>query len=118
MKEDVPSNYLDKKLPILDLAVYFVTLTTSKGVEHSVPHFSFYEKPMQSQYTIHQDTAMGEQCKVTTLTKEVIWRIRTILREAPKEERCEVLNKFAVKMYVSRYREDKRREVLVAGLKG
>ena len=61
---------------------------------------------------------MGEHCKVTTLTQEVIRRMRNISREASWEERSEVLTKFAVKMYVSKYREEKRREILVAGLKG
>ena len=118
MKEDVPSNYPDNKLPILDLAVYCVTLTTPEGVQYTVPRFSFYEKPMRSQFTIHQETAMGEHCKVTTLTQEVIRRMRNISREASWEERSVVLTKFAVKMYVSKYREEKRREILVAGLKG
>ena len=84
----------------------------------AVPRFSFYEKPMRSPYTIHQESAMGEQCKITTLTQEVIRRMRNTSREADQKERDSILTKFAVKMYRSGYREEKRREILVAGLKG
>ena len=60
---------------------------------------------------------MGEQCKTTTLTQEVIRRMRNNSREADQEERVSILTTFAVKMYRSGYREEKRREILVAGLK-
>ena len=66
-------------------------------MKYWVPRWSFYEKPMKSQYVLMKDSAMGEKMKVTTLTQEVIRRLRNTSREAEDKEREEVLTKFAVK---------------------
>ena len=101
MKEDVGSNYPTGRLPILDLEVYVVELTTPEGVQYSVPRFGFFEKKMNSRYVLHSSTAMGEKPNITSLVQEVIQRLRNTSREAGQEERDEVLTKFARKLYVS-----------------
>ena len=60
------SKYEDKKLPILDLKVYVVEMLNENGVKYWVPRWSFYEKPMKSQYVLMKESAMGEKMKVTT----------------------------------------------------
>ena len=111
VKEDVGSKYEDKKLPILDLKVYVVELVNEYGVKYWVPRWSFYEKPMKSQYVLMKESAMGKKTKVTTLTQEVIRRLRNTSREAEDSEREEVMTKFAVKMWKSGYREYSRGQI-------
>ena len=82
MKEDVGSNYPTRRLPILDLEVYIVELTTPEGVQYLVPCFGFFEKKMNSRYVLHSSTANGEKPKITSLVQEVIRRLRNTSREA------------------------------------
>ena len=60
---------------------------------------------------------MREKGKVTTLTQEVIRRFRNTSREASQEERDRVLTKFAQQMFISGYREENRKMILLAGIK-
>ena len=56
VKEDVGSKYEDNKLPILDLKVYVVEMLNENGVKYWVPRWSFYEKPMKSQYVLMKES--------------------------------------------------------------
>ena len=79
----------------MDLQVYCAVLRTPEGVEYDILRFGFFEKPMNTKYVLHSETAMGEKGKVTTLTQEVIMRLRNTSREAGQQEKYRVLQNFA-----------------------
>ena len=62
--------------------------------------------------------ALPHRIKVTTLTQEVIRRMRNTSRSVGKSRRAEILSNFMKKMKKSGYCRKTRRNVLLAGLKG
>ena len=63
-------------------------------------------------------TALPHKTKITTLTQEVIRRMRNTCRKVGKRRRAEILSRFTKKMKKSGYNGKVRRNVLLAGLKG
>ena len=70
IKPDVPSNYVDGYLPILDLEV-----NINKDEQNRID-FPFYEKTTKNGAVLLPDAACSAQQKRTILTQERLRRLR------------------------------------------
>ena len=73
MEEDIPSNHMDGKLPILDLHCW---LDREDGVYKI--HYDFYRKPMASRRPLKQRSAIPENQKRSILIEEALRRLRNV----------------------------------------
>ena len=55
---------------------------------------TFYEKPTARKTVIHQQSTLSENCKMATLSQEVIRRMKNVNERLAMEERLEVLDNF------------------------
>ena len=68
------------------------TLDTSLWVDQqNVVHYTFYEKPMCLNQVLQKDTALPENCKMSSLSNEMIRRMKNTSELLPMEERIIVV---------------------------
>ena len=109
---DTPSNYIEGKMPALDLKV---SVNEEKGNRID---FEFYEKPTKNPKVILADSAINSSSKRTILTQECIRRLRNTKVELGEECRNKHLSDFMLKLKNSGYKEKYRKEILDSALKG
>ena len=112
---DVPSNYTDKKLHILDLKVWLARIRTEDGEELKILH-QHYIKPMANKHVIREDAAMSSKNKRTILTQMCL---RVLLNNSENQEmsdKKETVEFFMKRMQASGYKERFRYEVLKSAL--
>ena len=109
---DAPGNNPDGRMPVLDLKLWMET--DEFGVNKV--RFTFYEKPMATQYVIKRESALPWQVKKMTLAGEVARRRLNMDSQAWEEEGSQVMDKFNFKMLTSGYNEHERRVVVKEGL--
>ena len=81
--------------------------------------YEYYEKPVTSKMVMMKQSAMGEKCKVTTLTQETIRRMINTCRSTSTSQRAAILSTTMMsKMKASGYSSAQRLDVLTAGCKG
>ena len=78
--------------------------------------FTFYEKPMATQFVIKRESALPWQVKKMTLAGEVARRQLNMDSQAWEEEGSQVMDRFNFKMLTSGYTEYERRVVVKEGL--
>ena len=108
---DVPSNYEDGRLPILDLKVWVGEVATGDGVKRKIFH-EHYVKEVASKYVIHRAAAMSLQSKrriMTQMCLRVLLNNSEYLVWAEKKSKVEF---FMMRMQASGYGERFRYEVL------
>ena len=112
---DVPTNYTDCKLPILDLKVWIEKVETKNGEELKIVH-QHYVKPMAKKYVIHKDAAMSFRNKRTILTQMCL---RVMLNNSvylKREQKKITVEFFLKRMQASGYDEKFRYQVLKSAL--
>jgi hypothetical protein len=82
---DIPENYKDGKLPVLD-----VTVNINK-LEGNRIDFEFYEKPTKNKRVILEDAAIPPNQKRTILTQECLRRLRNTKLELGEGAQAEKL---------------------------
>ena len=119
-KEEVASECVERKVPMLDFAVWKEVQEDQNRVSGKKTEimWEFYEKPVASKLVVMERSALPHRTKITTLTQEIIRRMRNTSRKVGKGRRAEILSKFMKKMRKSGYNSKVRRNVLLAGLKG
>ena len=80
--------------------------------------FEFYEKKVACNTVIMESSAMPKRTKISTLSQEIIRRMKNTSRNISNERRNEILSEFMKKMKRSGYNAKTRREVLISGMKG
>ena len=80
---DTEEEHEDRKVPMLDICMW------RQGM--NIINHSFYEKDSASQKVMEYKSAMGIKTKVTTLTQEVIRRMRNTSRQATAQDSIEIL---------------------------
>ena len=101
----------DDWLPTLDLS-----LTVDKRT--SIVKWRFYEKPTCSKKTVQKRSAMGEISKAQILSNDMVRRLLLTGEGLPEEERIKVVDKYSLKLLRSGHREEKVRDIVVAGSRG
>lgn len=110
LKEDVPVNHVCGKIPVLDFQVWAEKDTDEDGDMKTNVMFEFYEKPMSSKFVIMEESALPNRMKITTLSQEVIRRMRNTCRDIPDKRRCDILSIYMRKLERSGYSESVRRK--------
>ena len=118
MKEEVASDCPEEKLPMLDFKVWKEEETEERGEKKTVIKYEFYEKAMASKLVMMNKSALPHRMKVTTLSQEVIRRLKNTARSVGESRRQLILSNMMAKMRRAGYDEKMRRNVLVSGLKG
>ena len=113
---DVPSNYEDKKLPILDLKVWIDKVRTENGGEELKILHQHYMKPMANKYVIRKDAAMSMKNKRTILTQMCLRVLLNNSEHLKMEDKKETVEFFMKRMQASGYGERERYEVLKSAL--
>ena len=112
---DVPSNYPDGKLPILDLKVWIEQVETGDEEERKIVH-QHYIKPMANKYLIMMNAAMATKTKRTILTQmclRVLLNNSEYMKEEDKKGSVEL---FMKRMQASGYSERFRYQVLKSAI--
>ena len=106
---DTVDDHPSKTLPVLDLQCW----TEGKVVLHK-----YYEKPMSSKYCIMEASAMSQNVKWSSLSQEIIRRMKNTSRRVAHDVREGILTDFMLKLQRSGYTESFRKNVLISALKG
>ena len=106
---EIPEDFDNGKLPTLDTQVW---------LEGDRLMYSFYEKPMAAKTVMRRESALSENTKVSSLSQDLIRRLKNINLELPTSARVEAINDFASKLMSSGYTRDQTRTIVVAGIKG
>ena len=108
---DVPSNYPDKKVPILDLKVWIEDVETENGKERKILH-QHYMKPMANKFVIRSDAAMAMKNKRTILTQMCLRVLLNNSEYLKEEEKKRTVEFFMKRLQASGYSEEFRYEIL------
>ena len=108
---DCPSLHPSGWMPLLDLEVRVAP-------DNSID-YRFFSKPCSSPYVMLKDSAMPARSKMSSLTQEVIRRLRnTRTTLAWEEHQAPILTQFCRQMARSGYGEGYRKEVITSGVSG
>ena len=113
---DVPSNYEDEKLPILDMKVWIKTIVTEEGTENSVIMHEYYMKEVSSKYLIMAKSAMSWGSKRTILTQECLRIILNCSQDLQWKQIAEHLSIFTQRMQLSGYDKQFRYEIVKSAI--
>jgi hypothetical protein len=106
---DTCTDHESGKLPILDLQCW---------VEARIIYHMYYEKPMSSQYCIKEASAMSANTKWSSLSQEVIRRMKNTSQRVSHVTRESILTDYMRKLKRSGYPESFRCKILIKGLEG
>ena len=110
MTVDIPSNYDDRKVPMLDVKAWVEE--NSNEI-----YYEFYEKPTKNPLVISKDSAMPKSKKINTISQEVFRRLHNTKHEIDWKRKTEILEKYMKELKASGYSESDRQEVLKSGIK-
>ena len=80
--------------------------------------YTFYEKPMSSQFSVIESSAINDNTKRATMAQELVRRMLNVSELLNQQERNAVIEKFVEKLEKSGYSKKQRREIVLAGLQG
>ena len=100
MKEDVPSENSDGKLPILDTKMW-----VEKGEVDRIPQirYELFEKPMVSRLVTMERSSLPIKTKITVLSQEIVRWKRNTWRGEEISKGEERMSKFMTKLRASGY---------------
>ena len=110
MTNDVPSNYNDDKVPMLDVKAWI------EADEEEI-YYEFYEKPTKSKFVMSKGSAMPLRKKMETLSQEVFRRLHNTKHKIEWEKKATILEKFMTELKMSGYSEMDRYQVLQSGIR-
>ena len=106
---EIGEDFEDGRLPTLDTSVW---------IEEGRAKYTFYEKPTATSKVIDRRSALSENCKLASLSQNMIRRMRNTSERVETRERVEIVDNYTAKLINSGYTMDQARRVIVAGLKG
>ena len=108
---DVPSNYEDGKVPILDLKVWIAEVETEGGIKRKIMH-EFYIKNVSSKLVVHKESALSMGTKRTILTQQCLRVLLNCSPDLDKDVTEKHLSYFMLRMQCSGYDTNLRYEIL------
>ena len=106
---EVGEEFEDGRLPTLDTNVW---------IEDGRVKYSFFEKPTATSKVIHKKSALSENCKMASLSQNLVRRMRNTSELVAIEERVKIVDKYTGKLINSGYSMVQSRRIVVAGLRG
>ena len=92
---DVPSNYNDKSVPILDIKA---RIDSKNKIE-----YFFYKKPMVNNIVTMKSSAMSMSQKMAILTQQCFTRLHNTSDDVKESQKVEILNSFMQELKASGY---------------
>ena len=86
-----PDMFENRKLPTLDTELWY-------DAELNEVLYSFFEKPMCPNKVLQKSTALPETCLRSSLTQEVVRRLKNTSESLPKTHVSGILSKFSQKL--------------------
>ena len=123
---DVASDYEDKCVPILDMAVRMIEIEVQEDKEKGIPAYSFpnieyrfFKKKMARKTVMMANSAMPEIIRRETLVNEMVRRLANTSQNHPetKNNTVRAVNDYMVAMKRSGYSQKVRRETALASFK-
>ena len=106
---ETPKMFENNRLPTLDFEMYTLR-------EKIV--YSYYQKPVAKKTLILRKSALGENVKVSSLTQNMIRRMKNTSEDVPDEERRKIVDNFYWQLKISGYSDEQSRKIIKAGLIG
>ena len=114
MEASVPSDFQNKKLPLLNTQVW-IEVNSNNGPQIRYEH---YEKPMTTQLVVQRNSAMTKSMLMTILTQEYIRISLNCHPDLPPKDKAKHLTKLMQKMKNSDWNEESRKNVIKSGENG
>ena len=111
---ELEEDFEDMKLPTLDTAIW-MSRTEDLAVKIN---YIFYEKPMNSVYVIHKNSAMDNRSKLTILSQDMIRRLHNTSSKIDQKIKNKIVENYSVKLLRSGYNVAQTRDILISGLRG
>ena len=105
---EIGEQFPDNKLPTLDTKIW---IQAGRRVL-----FEFFEKTMSANVVIQAESALSEQIKVSSLTQEVVRRLKHTSLTLPHSRRMETLERFSQKMANSGHSNNFMKRILLSGI--
>ena len=112
---DVPSNYSDGRVPILDLKCLVAEVETEEG-KHSMILHEHYVKAVSSKTVIHRNSAMSLSSKRTILTQQCLRIMLNCNTHIGWEKISEHLSFYTARMLASGYDHSLRLEIVSSAI--
>ena len=106
---ETPQMFSDNKLPTLD----FKCFVLDKKIQ-----YSFYQKPMAKKTVIQRKSALGENCKIASLSQNLVRRMKNTSEDLPDSERIQIIDEYSSQLSASGYSAAQSRRIVTAGLTG
>ena len=107
MTSDFPSNNTERNMPLLYLKIW---------IENNTVRFSYYEKPMNSKFTIPVQSAHSWKMKMAVLHREGVRRLLNMDKLHSWDENVAVMNQYSKKLERSGYSSNTRADVIKASI--
>ena len=109
---ECPSNFTDKKMPMLDIKVWIEYDETGKPKIM----YEYYYKMITSKALIHAKSAMDWKIKRTVITQQIITILKNCSKDLPWERKCHHINDMVKRLQFSGYDKKFRYEVVNSAL--
>ena len=106
---EISSDFEDNCLPTLDLSLW---------VKDGKIAYKFFEKPTAASVTVQLNSAMEENCKMKSLSNDVMRGLLNTGRDLPTAQKTRVVDHFSQKLLNSGYRLGQVRKIVLAGIRG
>ena len=80
--------------------------------------YTFYEKEVATKFVILKNSALAENTKVSSLTQDLVRRMKNTSEYVNQTTRNKVVDDFSAKLQLSGYQLDQIKKIVIAGLKG
>ena len=121
---EIPENFGDKKLPVLDFKCWVEARTTNQpeNMKQEEPRqrllYTFFSKEMSSKYAIMRTSALPENMKVKSLSNDLIRQMKNVSELIGQDERNKVVDTYSIKLHRSGYKREAIKKMMLAGLSG
>ena len=102
-----PSDFPDGKLPTLDINVW---------IEAMEIWYQFFQKPMSNNVVLQEKTALSDNVKLSSLTEEVVRRLKHTRYELPDSYRMDTLEDLSQRMSNSGHKPLYTKRILATGI--
>ena len=106
---DVPSNYEDRRVPILDVKA---------GIDDNDKIiYTFYKKPIANELVTLRSSALSMKQKMTILTQQGFTVLHNTSEDINDNVKVDLLNEFMYRLQISGYSESERENILRGSIK-
>ena len=106
---ETESMFSNGRLPTLDFTCWVV---------NNKVLYSFFQKPMARKTVINRQSALSEKTKVTSLSQDLIRRMKNTSEDLPMDERIAIIDEYTKQLIASGYSLNQTKNIIESGLLG